>query len=166
MSDRFSLHRTWNGITRLTVSPTFLMRVCRRFLGIQILGRSARKGKTEKSVRFFHGYRVSLGPRSVRGNYLGVGSKSTDALSLWWWRVEPGWREHWVPPCCGLAHGTAACLRWWDLWRSATSGQSDPRWLVTIHPLQPENTQHIKRSWVSPDVWSVCWRETTVDDSK
>lgn len=34
---------TWNGITRLTVSPTFLTRVWRRFLGSQILGRSVKE---------------------------------------------------------------------------------------------------------------------------
>lgn len=44
---------TWNGITRLTVSPTFLTRVWRRFLGSQILGRSVKEkaqNKTEKRM--------------------------------------------------------------------------------------------------------------------
>lgn len=87
-----------------------------------------------------------------------VKSINTHALSLWWWPVEPEWRDHWALPCCGLAHGTAACLPWWDLWRSMTSSQSDPEWLVSIHPLRPENTQQIKMTrftWLQMTQWKL-----------
>lgn len=154
------VHCTWNGITRLTVSPTFLTRVWRRFLGSQILGRSVKEkaeNKTEKKdVRCI--YHVSFEPRCgcwslrIRKQRVAtcVKSRNTHALSLWWSRVEPVWQEHWVLPCYGLAHGTAACLQWWDFSRSMMSCQSDPQWLVSIHPLWPENTQLIEMTEPEP----------------
>lgn len=125
---------TWNGITRLTVSPTFLTRVWRRFLGSQILGRSVKeKDKIGLEVE----------PKCVCWS-LRIRSrknKKSHALSLWWSQVEPVWPEHWVLPCYGPSLWTAACLQWWDSSRSATSCRSDPRWRVSIHPLHPETQQ-------------------------